>query len=678
MLTEDDPIIENQAFIDYLIAKYFTPGQKEKSTEGGEERTPQPAPRSTGNGMTDAELLDRAARARNGVIFRALFHDGDISAYPSHSEADQALANIFAFWCGPDEGRIDALMRQSALLRSPERLAKWDKIHAHGLTYGQNTIQKAIADAKSFYEPRRKEKRATATPSPVPGDDKRPEILFRPGELSRVVKEAQQALMGRVYQRGGILVDVIRLPREAPYHGLRREEGQTLIRALSMDSLPLLAAQAARWTKFDAKGKPVPINPPKEALQALLGAQGQWTLPPLSGIVNCPIMRPDGSILSAPGYDAATRLYADFKPGVFPPVEDAPDELAACDALGTLKDAIAEFPFVEEQDCSVALAALLTAVMRQSVQAAPLFAFSAPTPGTGKSTLCDLVSIIATGKSAPAMDYPAGDEVEFRKMTFAALLEGAPVILIDNVTSVVNSTTLNVALTQQSLKSRILGLSKNAEVPTLSLWLIDGNNLRLEGDVTRRTLFCNLDAGVERPAERRFRRDIYSWAKEHRPELVHAALTVLRAFHSAGRPGLDDMPAMQGFMPWSNMVRGALRWLGMTDPLKSQRLIETRDPEREALGAVLSAWWAHFGDKPVTVADLLKRSGDEHGTVSDTQAALYQAFSNVIYSGTGVNSRSIGKYLSKYQGRVVDGLRIVSAGSKMRAMIWKAERAQAA
>lgn len=385
-------------------------------------------------------------------------------------------------------------------------------------------------------------------------------------------------------------------------------------------------------------------------------------------------MRPDGSILSAPGYDAATRLYADFKPGVFPPVEDSPGELAACDALGTLKDAIAEFPFAEEVDCSVALAALLTAVMRQSVQAAPLFAFSAPTPGTGKSTLCDLVSIIATGKSAPAMDYPAGDEVEFKKMVFAALLEGSPVVLIDNVTSVVNSATLNIVLTQEVLKGRILGLSKNAEVSTSALWLIDGNNLRLEGDVTRRTLFCNMDAGVERPAERRFRRDIYPWAKEHRPELVHAALTVLRAFHSAGRPGLDDMPAMQGFMPWSNMVRGALRWLGMTDPLKSQRLIETRDPEREALGAVLAAWWAHFGNKPVTVADLLKRSGDEHGTVSDTQAALYQAFSNVIYSGTGVNSRSVGKFLSKYQGRVVDGLRIVGTGMWKRSQVWKAEQ----
>lgn len=675
MLREHDTILADQAFIDYLLTTYLMPKRKTESTGGG-QRTPQPAPSSTGNGLTDAELLDRAARARNGGIFRALFHDGDISAYPSASEADQALANIFAFWCGPDQGRIDALMRQSALLQKPERLAKWDKVHVHGLTYGENTIRKAIADAKGFYAPRER-KKATARSATVNPDDKRPEITYRAGELPRVVKEMEAALMGRVYQRGGILVDVIRLPKKSSHGGIRHEEGTTLVRPLSTDSMPLLAAQAACWTKFDAKGKQVATNPPKEAIQALLGAQGQWRFPVLSGVVNCPIMRPDGSILGSPGYDDATGLYADFKPGAFPPVDDAPGELAACDALGTLKEAIDEFPFATEADRSVALAAMLTAVMRQSVQSAPLFAFSAPTPGTGKSTLADLVAIIATGKSAAAMDYPE-DEVEFKKALFSVLLGGSQVVLIDNVVGVINSSMLNLILTQETLKSRILGFSKDAEVPTSALWLMTGNNLALEGDVTRRTLFCNLDARMERPAERRFKRDIYAWAREHRDQLVHAALTLLRAFHSAGRPGLDDLVPMESFMPWSRMVRGALAWLGMEDPLKTQRLIEDRDPEREALGTVLAAWWAHFGTTPVTTADLIMRDGDELGTVSDTQAALYQALCAAIYSPRGLNGRNVGKYLAKYQGRVVDGLRVVTVGARKKIAIWKTEQVEAA
>ena len=675
MLLEHDPIIEDQAFVEYLLSTYLLPKRKTESTGGG-ARTPPSVPRSTEERITDAELLDRAARARNGGIFRALFHDGDISAYPSASEADQALANIFAFWCGPDQGRIDALMRQSALLQEPERLAKWDKVHVHGLTYGENTVRKAIEGTKSFYEPRGR-KNATATPKPAASDDKRPEITYRVGELPRVVKEMEAALMGRVYQRGGILADVIRLPKKSSHGGIRHEEGTTLVRPLSTDSLPLLAAQAARWTKFDAKGKQVATNPPREAIQALLGAQGQWRFPVLSGVVNCPIMRPDGSILTSPGYDGATGLYADFKPAAFPPVDDAPGELAACDALGTLQEAIGEFPFATEADRSVALAAMLTAVMRQSVQSAPLFAFSAPTPGTGKSTLADLVAIIATGKSAAAMDYPE-DEVEFKKSLFSVLLGGSPVVLIDNVVGVLSSSMLNIVLTQETLKSRVLGASKDAEVPTSALWLMTGNNLTLEGDVTRRTLFCNLNARMERPAERRFKRDIYTWAREHRGQLVHAALTVLRAFHSAGRPGLDDLVPMESFMPWSRMVRGALAWLGMEDPLKTQRLIEARDPEREALGTVLAAWWAHFGTTPVTTADLIKRDGDEHGTVSDTQVALYQALSNAIYSPRGLNTRSIGKYLAKYQERVVQGFYIISRGARKERHLWKVEKEQAA
>lgn len=167
----DDPIIEDQAFVDYLFSTCLMPKRKTESTGGG-ERTPPPAPGARGNGLTDAELLDRAARARNGGRFRTLFHDGDISAYPSASEADQALANIFAFWCGPDQGRIDAFMRQSALLQKPERLAKWNKVHVHGLTYGENTVRKAIADATGFYSPReRKSAPARSTREQAPKAD---------------------------------------------------------------------------------------------------------------------------------------------------------------------------------------------------------------------------------------------------------------------------------------------------------------------------------------------------------------------------------------------------------------------------------------------------------------------------------------------------------------------------
>lgn len=92
------------------------------------------------------EILRLAFSAKNGAQFRALY-DGDTSAYGSHSEADMALCNMLAFWCGCDAELMDGLFRSSGLMRE-----KWDRKQA-GSTYGALTIQKAIAGTRACYSP---------------------------------------------------------------------------------------------------------------------------------------------------------------------------------------------------------------------------------------------------------------------------------------------------------------------------------------------------------------------------------------------------------------------------------------------------------------------------------------------------------------------------------------------
>lgn len=104
---------------------------------------------STAAELTDRELLDIAMNARNGSTFSALWN-GDISNYPSHSEADQSLCNLLAFWCNKDAARMDRLFRQSGLMRD-----KWDRRQS-GSTYGNITIENAIAGCKDGYTPPRK------------------------------------------------------------------------------------------------------------------------------------------------------------------------------------------------------------------------------------------------------------------------------------------------------------------------------------------------------------------------------------------------------------------------------------------------------------------------------------------------------------------------------------------
>jgi len=72
-----------------------------------------------------------------------------MSGYQSHSEVDMALCFQLAFWTGGDAGWMDQLFRRSGLMH-----AKWDDQHyADGSTYGEKTIQRAIAKTTEFYEP---------------------------------------------------------------------------------------------------------------------------------------------------------------------------------------------------------------------------------------------------------------------------------------------------------------------------------------------------------------------------------------------------------------------------------------------------------------------------------------------------------------------------------------------
>lgn len=104
------------------------------------EETPKATNQPQELNLSDGELISKAMGARNGHIFRALWN-GDISGYPSQSEADLALCNLLAYWTNGNAYRMDALFRQSALYREE----KWNKRHGSD-TYGNMTLNKALSD----------------------------------------------------------------------------------------------------------------------------------------------------------------------------------------------------------------------------------------------------------------------------------------------------------------------------------------------------------------------------------------------------------------------------------------------------------------------------------------------------------------------------------------------------
>jgi AAA domain/NrS-1 polymerase HBD domain len=92
--------------------------------------------------LTDEEVISLARSAKNAAKFEALWQ-GDISGYASHSEADQALISLLAFYA-QDEAQLDSLYRRSGLCRE-----KWLKRP----DYRQRTIQRALSNLTETYAP---------------------------------------------------------------------------------------------------------------------------------------------------------------------------------------------------------------------------------------------------------------------------------------------------------------------------------------------------------------------------------------------------------------------------------------------------------------------------------------------------------------------------------------------
>jgi putative DNA primase/helicase len=522
---------------------------------------------------------------------------------------------------------------------------------------------------------------------PVP---ERRAIALLAGRLEQNLDEIEQALLDQrigIFQRNGELV----MPGAV---SIEVRNGETIeafgLIEISAGSLVEIITSSAMLAKYDGRTKAiVPINCPPQIADAYMKRKGRWALRPLTGIANAPTLRPDGSLLDQPGYDPATGLLYIPQPGVvFPAIPENPTRADALDALAALDELICKYPFVSPEARSVAIAAILTAVIRRMLPTAPGFGFTSPVPGSGKGLLCDTIAYLAHGRQPSSLTQ--GSEEETEKRISSALMRGDPVISIDNITEPVTGAKLLSVLTQQFADLRPLGTSKLVGHDTRTLFLFNGNNLTIPGDMCRRILVCEIDPACEHPERRAFDFDPLERVKQNRSKYVMAALTILRAYLSE-REGMwlraafgeqvDARPDPLGsYADWSRWVRDALLWLGEADPVATIDTSKSLDPVVEHIGAVFHHWAEVIGEGVrITVKDAINEA--HKGGVSDCdlttnpfntvppRPGLIDAFNAVaapLVRGAGerVDPRRLGKWLSKYKNRVVDGRRMVLVPEK--------------
>lgn len=402
----------------------------------------------------------------------------------------------------------------------------------------------------------------------------------------------------------------------------------------------------------------------------------------LRGVVHAPIIRSDGSIVEQPGYDVQSKiLYMPPPDLVVPPVPADPTPEQIGQALELLGEMIQGFPFVTVHDRAAYLGALLTPLLRELAPSPyKMIAINAHQAGSGKTLLATLARIIHGGVMRAEMPE---DDAELRKQVTTILdTTTGPVVHIDNVTGVLRSSTLAGLLTSPVWDDRKLGVNELARCINDRLWIITGNNVTLGGDLVRRTVWVAIDPGMPDPQNRTdfAINDLENWTREHRGELLHALLTLVRAWVAAGRPG--DAKTSDGYSGWLRAVNGILAVAGVDGRFDAPEARQQGEGAEDAdWSEFLAAVHASFGEVPFTVRDLVNKissvttlSIDGTATVAGVplDALPAELAEKASRSGVSMIGKTLGRWLANRAGRWAGGRMVEKSHlDRTKTQVWR-------
>ncbi|MER5356106.1 hypothetical protein ABT093_38020 [Kitasatospora sp. NPDC002551] len=330
-----------------------------------------------------------------------------------------------------------------------------------------------------------------------------------------------------------------------------------------------------------------------------------WALPPLRGIVTSPVVRPDGTLLTDPGYDHRTGLYLHPRVPVRrlqPAVTSESLDRARQIVLGQV---LADFPWVADSDRAHYLAALLTPILRPHFHGpTPMFVITATASGSGKSLLKDLLGHCYGVAGTP---WPENDTELRKSITTQLYTTGQPVVAFDNLPTghVMKSPVLSALLTDEQWGDRVLGATGRVVMRNDRVWVATGNALRTSGDNRRRVFWVRLNPNCPDPDQRDGFTigDLRPWLRTNASTLVAALVTLVRAWLAAGSPLIRTRKG--DYSEWATMMAGLLGFLGVAGFNDDQDNALDQDDELAEWTAFLEMWREHLGADPVQVGRVI-------------------------------------------------------------------------
>lgn len=469
-------------------------------------------------------------------------------------------------------------------------------------------------------------------------------------------------------------------------------DGPAQVRPVLSSTLASRVQYLYRCFRMSKEGKTSPAMFPTSAARVACDVPDMLpNLRMLRGVVHSPIIRRDGTILTTPGYDSASKLLYLPEPGLdVPDVPERPTPAQVAAAVALLDEMTGDFDFLTEHDRANYYGLLVTPLLRVLVPPPyKLGGIGAPQPGSGKTLLANILRIVHGGVFRSEMP---GDDTELGKQITAILtVTTGPVVHFDNVAGVLRSSKLAGLLTSRQWDDRPLGVTEWTSHVNDRLWIVTGNNLSLGGDLPRRALWVTIDPAIPDPHLRTVFKipNLEEWARQRRSALLHALLTLVRAWVAQGMPTTPR--GGDGYARWIEAVDGILTVAGVSGTFahsdSARQTIGTDDEEwHEFLAAVFRV----FGDQPWTVRDMLDKVDVSTSVPTEVwaidhpiplEALPADLADKALRSASGVRgiARSLGMWLRNRDGRWAQRLTVRSAGKDRKdAGLWRVEEAKSA
>ena len=432
---------------------------------------------------------------------------------------------------------------------------------------------------------------------------------------------------------------------------------------LDADKMRNELAARLSWFHRDRDGNESSARPAWDVAKNILASPPkELPFPPLNRITGRSVFTPKGGRVRR-GYDSDTGiLYVPPRGFTLRRVPERPSKKQLGDARRLIvTELLGDFPFTGDSSLAHVVSALLLPSVRAMIDGpTPMYSIEKPTPGTGATLLAQSLCRVACGREPAALTMPT-NEAECARTILAKLMEAPEFVLLDNITSTLQSAALASAITASRISGRVIGTSTAVRVPVQCVWMATANNPSLSTEMSRRSVPIRMDARSEHPHLRKdFRHPrLTRWVAEHEGELVWAALILVQAWIAEGRPLGSKTFGM--FESWAETTGGILDVAGIDGFLDNLHDSPTApDAEAVAWGLLTQSWWSEHKGEAVTVANLYP-------------------LADQLDLGEGLErSRRtrLGKALSKMRDRVFDGHVIRAAGTYQGAQRWRLEQVQ--